>query len=70
MSIPTDTGAYLRGSACGLAAVSIWAVWMPVTRLSVTTTLTPFDLIFFRFRAADDARWWFAVCPLTGTDLP
>ena len=52
MNTSTDTGAYLQGSACGIVAVSIWAVCMPVTRLSVTTTLTPFDLVFLRFTVA------------------
>jgi drug/metabolite transporter (DMT)-like permease len=41
-----------EGMAWALLAVVIWAGWMPVTRLSVTTNLSPFDLVALRFGAA------------------
>lgn len=52
MKIGGDTGVYLRGVAFALAATSIWAAWMPVTRLSVPSSLTPLDLVLLRFVVA------------------
>ena len=45
---PTNA-AYLKGAACGLAAVSIWAGWSAVTRLAVTTNLNAWDIAALRF---------------------
>lgn len=39
---------YLSGTLYGLAAVSLWSVWSPITRLSVTTDLSPWDLTMLR----------------------
>lgn len=43
---------YAVGALCGLAAVSIWAGWMAITRLGVTTSLTVYDLTMLRFGTA------------------
>ncbi|HJU16014.1 MAG TPA: DMT family transporter [Stellaceae bacterium] len=56
---PARTGAiqltpanYLKGAACGFAAVSIWASWSVVTRLAVTTSLDASDIVALRFGVA------------------
>lgn len=41
-----------RGAACAAAAVSIWAGWMVVARLGVTTSLTALDVTAIRFGVA------------------
>jgi drug/metabolite transporter (DMT)-like permease len=43
---------YVKGAACGLAAVSIWASWSVVTRLAVTTGLDAWDIPALRFGVA------------------
>jgi len=43
---------YLRGAACGLAAVSIWSGWIVVARLGLRTSLTPWDIAAIRFGLA------------------
>jgi drug/metabolite transporter (DMT)-like permease len=43
---------YLRGTLFGLAAVSIWASWSVVTRLTVATSLDPCDITALRFGLA------------------
>ena len=43
---------YARGAACGLAAVCIWAGFIVVSRLGVTTSLTPWDVAAIRFSVA------------------
>jgi drug/metabolite transporter (DMT)-like permease len=48
-SAPTN---YLKGAACGLAAVLIWASWSAVTRLAVTTHLDAWDIAAMRFGVA------------------
>jgi drug/metabolite transporter (DMT)-like permease len=46
-------GAHLtRGIACAITAVSIWAGWMVVARLGVTTHLTALDVTAIRFSVA------------------
>lgn len=40
------------GALFGLSAVSIWASWMSITRLGVTTTLSPWDITALRFSTA------------------
>ncbi|MGI9478914.1 MAG: DMT family transporter [Hyphomicrobiaceae bacterium] len=39
---------YLRGTLFGLAAISLWSIWPPITRLSVTGDLTAWDLTMLR----------------------
>lgn len=52
-SAPTlDTLTYARGALFGIAAVSIWAGWMAVTRIGVTTTLNAWDIAALRFGLA------------------
>jgi drug/metabolite transporter (DMT)-like permease len=43
---------YLKGAACGFAAVSIWSGWSVVTRLAVTTNLNALDIVALRFGVA------------------
>ncbi len=43
---------FITGASCGVAAVSIWAGWMVVTRLGVTTTLSIWDITALRFAVA------------------
>jgi drug/metabolite transporter (DMT)-like permease len=81
----TDRSLYLVGALFGLAAVSIWAGWMPITRLSVTTSLTPYDLAMLRFGTAgllllpvlirhglglDRLRWWQLLVMVVGAGAP
>jgi drug/metabolite transporter (DMT)-like permease len=40
---------FLVGAGWGLLAVSIWSVWFIVTRISVTTALTAYDLVALRY---------------------
>lgn len=47
-----DIAQYLRGAACGLAAVSIWSGWIVVARLGLRTSLTPWDIAGLRFGVA------------------
>lgn len=47
-----DTLTYARGAVFGVAAVSIWAGWMAVTRIGVTTTLNAWDIAALRFGLA------------------
>ncbi|MBM1169956.1 DMT family transporter [Microvirga arabica] len=80
-----DRRRYLTGALFGLAAVSIWAGWMPVTRLSVTTSLTPYDLAMLRFGTAgllllpvlirhglalERLRWWQLLIMIAGAGAP
>jgi drug/metabolite transporter (DMT)-like permease len=51
LSKPT-TSEYIRGSLCGLAAVSIWASWIVAARLGLRTSLTPWDITAIRFGVA------------------
>lgn len=45
----TATSDYVRGALYGLAAVCIWAAFIVVSRLGVSTTLTPWDVAAIRF---------------------
>lgn len=47
-----NTPPYLRGAVYGVAAVSIWAGWMAITRLGVTTNLDSWDIAALRFGVA------------------
>jgi len=40
------------GAVCAIAAVAIWAGWLVMMRVGVTTTLTAFDLTALRFGVA------------------
>ena len=39
---------YLRGTLFGIAAISLWSVWSPITRLAVTSELNAWDLTMLR----------------------
>lgn len=52
MTASRDVAQYLRGAACGLAAVSIWSGWIVVARLGLRTSLTPWDIAAIRFGVA------------------
>jgi len=41
--------AFTHGALCGLGAASIWAGWIVVARLGVTTSLTAWDIAALRF---------------------
>ena len=43
---------HFRGALCGLSAVCIWAAFIVVSRLGVTTGLTPWDVAAIRFAVA------------------
>lgn len=47
-----DALSYARGAVFGIAAVSIWAGWMAVTRIGVTTRLDAWDIAAVRFGVA------------------
>jgi drug/metabolite transporter (DMT)-like permease len=47
-----ETPQFVRGAIYGTAAVSIWAGWIVVTRLGVTTSLTALDITALRFGVA------------------
>ncbi|HJZ45260.1 MAG TPA: DMT family transporter [Hyphomicrobiaceae bacterium] len=51
MQSPT-TSEYARGALFGVAAVSIWAGFIVVSRLGVQTSLTPWDIAAIRFGVA------------------
>jgi drug/metabolite transporter (DMT)-like permease len=43
---------YLKGAAYAIAAVTIWAGWMAITRHGVTTSLNAWDIAALRFAVA------------------
>jgi drug/metabolite transporter (DMT)-like permease len=49
MTRPTDRARRISGFIAALAAVSVWAGWIPVTRLAVVTRLRPEDVAALRF---------------------
>ena len=49
---PLTNSEYARGAFYGSAAVCIWAGFIVVSRLGVTTTLTPWDVVAIRFGVA------------------
>jgi len=51
MQDPT-TKTYIWGALYGLAAVCIWAAFIVVSRLGVSTSLTPWDVAAIRFCVA------------------
>lgn len=49
---PSSHSSFVRGALYGLAAVSIWAAFIVVSRLGVRTSLTPWDVAAIRFGTA------------------
>jgi drug/metabolite transporter (DMT)-like permease len=49
---PATAGRFVIGAVCAIAAVAIWAGWLVMMRVGVTTTLTAFDLTALRFAIA------------------
>ena len=48
----SQTSRFVRGALCGAGAVSIWAGWLVMMRLGVTTTFSLPDLVAMRFGIA------------------
>ncbi len=82
-----DTGGqrYLAGALFGLSAILIWAGWMSITRLGISTSLTASDITMLRFGTAgilllpvvirhglglDRLRWWQLVIMVGGAGAP
>jgi drug/metabolite transporter (DMT)-like permease len=49
---PVSARQFVIGAICAIAAVAIWAGWLVMMRLGVTTALTAFDLTALRFAVA------------------
>ena len=49
---PSTVGQFVIGASCAIVAVSIWAGWLVVMRLGVTTRLSAPDLTALRFATA------------------
>src|SRR6516225_3895362 len=49
---PTGVGQFVVGAICAITAVSIWAGWLVMMRLGVTTRLSASDLTALRFATA------------------
>jgi drug/metabolite transporter (DMT)-like permease len=49
---PARAWQFVIGAACAIAAVAIWAGWLVMMRVGVTTTLTAFDLTALRCAVA------------------
>jgi drug/metabolite transporter (DMT)-like permease len=49
---PSGVGQFVIGAGCAIVAVSMWAGWLVVMRLGVTTRLSPPDLTALRFATA------------------
>ena len=49
---PSGVGQFVIGAGCVIAAVSIWAGWLVVMRLGITTRLSAPDLTALRFATA------------------
>src|SRR5262249_55436008 len=49
---PWTNSEYARGALYGLVAVCVWAGFIVVSRLGVTTSLTPWDVAAIRFSVA------------------
>jgi drug/metabolite transporter (DMT)-like permease len=54
---PASAWQFVIGAVCAIAAVAIWAGWLVMMRLGVTTTLTAFDLTALRFVVAGVVLW-------------
>ncbi len=51
-SAPQTPALAIKGVIYGLSAVAIWSVYLSFTRLAVSTTLTPNDVLLLRFGVA------------------
>ena len=49
---PARAWQFVIGAVCAIAAVAIWAGWLVMMRVGVTTALTAFDLTALRFAVA------------------
>jgi drug/metabolite transporter (DMT)-like permease len=49
---PARARQFVIGAVCAIAAVAIWAGWLVMMRVGITTTLTAFDLTALRFAVA------------------
>lgn len=49
---PSGVGQFVTGASCAVAAVAIWAGWLVMMRLGVTTHLSAPDLTALRFATA------------------
>ena len=49
---PSGVGHFISGASCAIAAVAIWAGWLVMMRLGVTTRLSAPDLTALRFAIA------------------
>src|ERR1700730_1573292 len=49
---PARVWQFVIGAVCAIAAVAIWAGWLVMMRVGVTTALTAFDLTALRFAVA------------------
>jgi drug/metabolite transporter (DMT)-like permease len=47
-----ETSRFVAGALCGVATVAIWAGWLVMMRLGITTTLAVVDLTALRFAVA------------------
>lgn len=81
----TTNSRYLAGALFGLSAILIWAGWMSITRLGISTSLTASDITMLRFGTAgillapvvirhglglDRLRWWQLVIMIGGAGAP
>jgi len=48
----SDTGQFIIGAACAISAVAVWAGWLVMMQLGVTTRLSTTDLAALRFTVA------------------
>jgi drug/metabolite transporter (DMT)-like permease len=51
LAVP-ETSRFVAGALCGVATVAIWAGWLVMMRLGITTTLAVVDLTALRFAVA------------------
>jgi drug/metabolite transporter (DMT)-like permease len=49
---PARAWQFVIGAACAIGAIAIWAGWLVMMRVGVTTTLTAFDLTALRYAVA------------------
>lgn len=82
---PIPTARYVAGALFGLASVTIWAGWMSITRLGVTSSLGVFDVTMLRYATAglvllpvvlrhglglDKAKLWQLLVMIAGAGAP
>lgn len=81
----TTNSRYLAGAIFGLLAILIWAGWMSITRLGISTSLTAADITMLRYGTAgllllpvvirhglglDRLRWWQLAVMVGGAGAP